>query len=340
MNSYKKAIFSLFYREYKVLVMKVFFIIVALFSNMLYAKPFTPQEMDGVIYTIKQTQTQKNVVSLLQAVKKDPDNLSLVDKTVSLYIEIAKQRGEASTIGYAQSFIEPYRKKYPDSYMLNMHYADILQYTHRFDEALVVLDNVLEQFPKDSKAYLLKAIIYQAKKEYKLALQSCTPLLILSSSLLSTTCITTMQSYIGGVEDSYKLLQRTYEKMADTKDTQTLRWTLTSLADMAYRFGDKDKALMYLNKVLKLKADDYYALKIMSEILIEEKKYISVIDLLDSYQEIESLYLRFVVAKKLSGENINNDRERIMGQLNILKLRNEKAHEEDEKYYKMIVGER
>jgi tetratricopeptide (TPR) repeat protein len=316
--------------------MKVILIILFLFINVLYSKPFTPTQNNDVVLTIKLSPLDKKISTLLNKLQTDSQNLKLVDEIIELYIKSAKQTFNLNYIGYAQSLLEKYKYKYPNSYMLNMHYADIYQYTHKFDKALTILKQIISINPKDTNAHLMKASIYQAQKKYSIALKSCNKLVMLSSSLISITCISTMKSHLGKLTQSYDLLKHIYRLSKQNSKKKELQWTLTSLADMSYRLKDKKQALKYLEKSIELDKYDFYALKVSADILFEFKEYQKIVQKLSDYKHIRALFLRLTVANLYLNKPVEEDKASLLANLEILKLKKEHLHKEDEKYYKLL----
>ena len=314
--------------------MKYLFFLTLSFT-LLWAKPFSPQNLDEVIFTIEQNDESKKISEFLRSIEKEPKNLTLVDTLVTLYIKLGKTQSNSSYMGYAKAFLAPYLLKHPKNYKLTMHQVNILQYTHKFDEALVLVKSITSQRVKAVKPYLVTATIHQAKEDYNASLSSCKKLLFRSSHLLSATCLTISQSHLGKLEKSYNLLQDVYIK-AKNEDQNEKSWALTSLADMAYRLDKKEEAIEYLKEALSFDKKDYFVLKKMSEIHLEQKNYEKVKTLLSNYAYVDSLQLRLIVAKEKLGEEVSLAKENLKAFVKTLKLRDEKPHKEDLPYFKML----
>lgn len=312
-----------------------FLLFFSIFLNLLFAKPFIPKDVNDVIFTIEQDEVRKKIALLLKQIQKEPRNLTLVDRLVTLYIEKGKIGSDVSFIGYAKAFLAPYLKQYPNNYSLKMHQVDILQYTHQFNEALALLDTLTVKGSKEAKPYLMKATIYEAQGDYNSALSTCKQLMFRASHLLSTTCIASMQSHLGKLEESYALLEAVYQKAYDNELSEK-SWALTSLADMMYRLGQKEKARAYLEEALALKKNDYFVLAKMADIHLENRDYKEVKELLQAYQYVEALFLRETVAKDKLGEEIELEKANLKAYLEGLSFREEKPHKEDLPYFKAL----
>lgn len=300
-----------------------------------FSKPFTPKDKNEVIFTLEQSPKQQQMALLLKKLTNDKDNISLLDELLSLYTHHAKEKSDVSYMGYAKALVLPYLKQYPDSYRLRMHYIDILQYTHHFDEALVELEKVKKRHTKNPQPFVIEASIYEAKGEFDLALRACKQLLFRGSSLLSATCITTMQSHLGKAEEDYKVLKETYNKSQNAQESER-SWALISLADMAYRLKKKEEAAVYLQDAIALNKNDYYARKKLAEMYIEDKKYKEAEVFLEPYRFVDALLMRLSVAQQYLNKDITLAKATLASQLKVLKLRNEEPHAEDIEWLKRL----
>lgn len=300
-----------------------------------FSKPFTPDEMNEVILILEQSPAQQQMASLHKKLSNDKNNISLLNELLSLYTHYAKEKSDVSYMGYAKALVLPYLKQYPDSYRLRMHYIDILQYTHHFDEALVELEKVKKRHTKNPQPFVIEASIYEAKGEFDLALRACKQLLFRGSSLLSATCITTMQSHLGKVEEDYRVLKETYRKSQNEEESER-SWALISLADMAYRLNKKEEAAVYLQDAIALNKNDYYARKKLAEMYIEDKKYKEAEALLEPYRFVDALLMRLSVAHQYLNKDITLAKATLESQLKVLKLRNEEPHTEDIEWLKRL----
>ena len=304
------------------------FILLFVILTISFAKPFTPKALDQVITTLDESTEQQNISLHLKKLDKDKNNLEVLDELLSLYTQLAKEKSDVNYMGYAKAILLPYLDRYPDSYSLRMHYIDILQYTHHFDEALSELQRVKKNDLKNPQPFVIEASIYQARGEFDKALKACKPLLLRGSHLLSATCITSMESHLGKVEENYKVLKETYEK-SDNAEESERSWAVIALSDMAYRLDKKEVAVAYLYTALVLDENDYFARKKLAEIYIEDKKYKEAEALLEPYSFVDALLIRLSVAQEYLNKDITLHKATLVSQLKVLKLRNEKPHDED-----------
>ena len=314
--------------------MKLIMVSIAL-VNLLHATVYVPTNADEVILSIKQTKESKHIGALVKELESDKENLALVDELLSLYITTAKTKSDPRYMGYAQALLKPYLKTNESSYMLQMHNIDILQYNHHFDEALSKLKKLTDKNSREAKPYLITASIYQAQEKYAKALSACKQLIFRSSHLLSTTCITTMNSKLGKLESSYTLLDATYEKSSSQEVNEKL-WALGSLADMSLRLQKTEQSKAYLLEALALNSEDYFIRKKLADIYLNEKKFEQVVDILEKYSYVDSLLIRLSIAKKSLGSDVRLELSILQEHLKETRLRKESAHKEDVELLKKL----
>jgi len=277
----------------------------------------------------------EKIQTLETQLKEERTNLHVINQLVTAYIQRAKHNNQSLYLKKAEALITEALQRYPLAQDLQMHRVDILQHTHRFDEALELLESIIAKTPKEAEPYLVQATIYQAEGEFNKALSSCKHLILRSSHLLSTTCITMAQSHLGKLAQSYEVLKNLYAKNIYHEKSEKL-WALTSLSDMAYRLGDKKSSLGYLKEALEIKPDEHFVLKKVSDLYLESKEYSNVKKLLKNHLHIDALFLRHTVARSKLGESIQAEKKSLKSFLHHLKSHDEKPHLEDLSYYEAL----
>ncbi len=118
--------------------------------------------------------------------------------------------------------------------------ADALQYGHRFDDALNVLDQVLKQQPDHLQARLMQARIHLAQGALKQAQRSCQALLGEVSMTLSATCLLEVagRMHPDRLANTYQQLSKLYQQQPASKDIR--HWQQQILAEQAYALGHYD----------------------------------------------------------------------------------------------------
>ncbi|MGJ8693358.1 MAG: tetratricopeptide repeat protein [Thalassotalea sp.] len=270
------------------------FLVVVGFTPLTWAQPFTPKSGDYIVakWQVKPTQ-QKSSASL---------------DYIEWLIDQGQYAGKSAyNFGRANALLAPHLTKpsvAPQAWYLS---ARILQHQHQFKPALTALDNVLSLAPEMLNARLLKANIHLVLSEYSLARQTCLTLLGQADMLTIAACSLEVESYQGKLLASYQQLAQLLVRYPLPED-ETGVWLLQLVADMAYRQGEFQSALNWLNKYPKVNkplsfivqwADIHLALNQAEPVLAELTDIVNGAEFKD-----DALLLRLALAEKqLTGQN-------------------------------------
>jgi predicted Zn-dependent protease len=170
-----------------------------------------------------------------------------------------------------------------------------MQYLHRFDEALTLLNRTLEAQTFNGQAWLTKATILQVQGRFEAARQACRPLVQISGQLIALTCLTSVNSLTGQLNDSYLALSRVFTD--DPRLDRGVRvWILDQLADMAQRAGDDEAAEAYLLAALHAAPQDGYSKAEYADLLLRANRNAEVVQLLRGDESQDNLLLRLAIA--------------------------------------------
>lgn len=277
-----------------VLISSLVIMAVAGFTPLTWAQPFTPKSGDYIVAKWQVTPTEKKISASLA------------------YIEWLINQGQyvgksAYNFGRANALLAPHLAKPtvdPQAWYLS---ARILQHQHQFKSALTALDKVLTLSPEMISASLLKANIHLVLSEYSMARHTCLMLLGQADMLTVAACSLEVESYQGKLAQSYHQLAQLLTRYPLPEDESGV-WLLQLLADMAYRQGDFQSALTWLNKYPKANrplsfvvqwADIHLALNQSEPVLAELTDIVNGAEFKD-----DALLLRLALAEKqLTGQN-------------------------------------
>lgn len=285
-------------------------ILLILLSSGTWAKPYIPADENQILIEIEQSTALRELKSLRQAFNNEKGNLSLLSRIIARYIKLGREHADERYFSYAEALLTPLVQTESLDITLKVQWADILQRQHQFVQAQQVLDQVLTLHRGHAQARLMRAVIYQAKGQYSLAMKDCKALLGRVELLVSTTCITQIDGLQGHLQRSIPLLQRTLEQYSNSDD-ETLRWSRTVLAEMLIRAGKPEQASHYLEAVQQSQTLDVYALAIKADMLIQQGRYRETMSLLEPHKQIGKLLLRFVIASNMAGQAYEQDLENL-----------------------------
>jgi hypothetical protein len=132
--------------------------------------------------------------------------------------------------------------------------ADLLQFEHRFDAALLALDKVLALSALQQSAYLMQARIALTRHNLPLATQACQALAAYAQFDVVATCLLEVKGRAGELTSSYIALQRLQARYTDSHirantgtSSALALWRYQILAEQAQLLKRYDEALIWLD---------------------------------------------------------------------------------------------
>lgn len=232
-----------------------------------------------------------------QLLSRNPQDLPLALSLARRYVELGRKQGDLRFAGYAQAALAPWwNQSQPPAEVVLMR-AILRQRQHDFVRALSDLSRVLEVQPYNAQAWLTRAVIQQARGDYKQAMRSCLQLSRLVKTLVATSCAASVASLNGRAETSERLLQQRLSADANAEPEIRL-WALTVLADIAARLGYDRVAEERFTRALALSSQDSTVLSAYADFLLDRNRAREVVSLLESNTQSDTLLLRLALAEK------------------------------------------
>lgn len=228
-------------------------------------------------------------------VSEHPEDLQSTLALAQGYLDIGRANADPRFVSYAEATLTPWLKReHPEPAVLTLE-ATALQYLHRFNEALRLLDQALAVQSFNGQAWLTKATILQVQGRYDEARQACRRLIQTSGHLIALTCLTGVNSLTGKLKSSYAALRSVF--LDDPRVSAAVRvWILDQLADMAQRAGDDLAAEGYFLAALHVNAADGYTKADYADLLLRQGRATEVLQLLQRDEQQDSLLLRLAIA--------------------------------------------
>ena len=217
----------------KYILMLIFIVV----SQCVCANEIISPSSDLVLLTINNSPQNSVIASLRQQLARDKSNTDVAAKLVQHYMDMARQQSNPKYFGYAKAVLTPYilTNTTTDPNLL-LHWADILQYLHEFDAALLTLNKVIVAAPNLVRAYLMRSAIHLARGHYAEGLKDCTALIGKTDLLTITTCVSQFKSISGELPESYRLMARLLSAPA-YNDKVIYAWVLSVSAEMVRQLG-------------------------------------------------------------------------------------------------------
>jgi tetratricopeptide (TPR) repeat protein len=179
----------------------------------------------------------RDIESLREAWQRDPRNADTAVRLARRWFEEALAQGDPRYVGHAQAALGPWWSEPAPPPAVRVQRAKLLQYGHRFDEALADLGAVLEADPLDAEAWAASAAIRMVRADYAGARRDCQALAPLTTPLLAVACAAYADSMSGKIDEAARALEAALAAApGDTPAAERL-WALTRQAEIEDRRG-------------------------------------------------------------------------------------------------------
>jgi tetratricopeptide (TPR) repeat protein len=257
--------------------------------------PRIPPEDAAILENVPAAAETRKLEPLRRAVATHPNDLKSALALAQGYLDIGRTTADPRFVSYAQAVLSPWLSRpQPDPAVLTWT-ATSLQYLHRFDEALGLLDRAIGAQPQNGQAWLTKATILQVLGNFQAARRACQALTLASGQLVALGCLTSINSLTGHLRESYSALRSVY--VDDPRLPVNIRvWILDELADMALRAGDPRAAEKYWLAALRASPRDAYSMSAYADLLLQQHRETEVVRLLRADEQQDNLLLRLAIA--------------------------------------------
>jgi tetratricopeptide (TPR) repeat protein len=173
----------------------------------------------------------------------------------------------------------------------------VLQFSHRFPEAIEDLTEVSRREPGNAVAWSWLAAVYLVTADYPKAREACERLKLLAADLAVVGCLAYVDSLTGRAQVGLERLSTAL--LQQPKADPALRlWALTRMAEMSERLGDNRLAEQHFRAALALDIRDTYLLAAFSDFLLDQGRPAEVLTLLKDFSRADTLLLRLALAAR------------------------------------------
>lgn len=303
---------------------------VSLWASQVLAAPYIPKQDNEVVerlplslISVRQKNQSNNSVSGDNSVSDNAQaDLNTQLNLAKQYIITAQVEADPRWYGYAQAALSNWWDSETAPLEVRLFKAMILQHNHQFDEALLQLDQVLSQQPRNAQARLVRAQVYLVKNDYQAARHDCQALTWLTSSLITINCLAQVDSLTGNAAFSYAQLQKlikervteptdgfTPNSAADSATTPEEQFDVyLTLATIAHRLGKSTDAEAYYRRALVISPKNDFALIHYADLLLEQQKYTAVRELINvstQHLGLQTRLLEALITQQQTAENAN-----------------------------------
>ncbi len=277
--------------------------------------------------------------ALHERLRADPKNLTLATGLAAKLIDLGREAADPRAYGQAEAALAPWWQDPAPPAEVRVLRAAILQFNHRFAEALVDLDQYLKERPDDPSARLMQATVATVTADYPLAKAACDALQIGREVIVKLACAAGVASLEGDPAAPLAKLSALYAYMTPT-DPKLRAWVLGTLGDMAARGGRPADAERYLREALTASPGDLFAAVTLSDVWLGEGKNADVLALLKERTDQDALLLRLTLAEKRLSDPAAAAHARVLaGHFAAEKERGSRPHRREEAYFALYVLE-
>ncbi|MDY6947522.1 MAG: hypothetical protein SXG53_17570 [Pseudomonadota bacterium] len=266
------------------------------------AAPHIPADDSMVLTRLPASTRQAEFQALRADVRARPDDQEAALALAQRYLEVGRAESDPRFISYAQATLTPWlNRSNPPAQALVLE-AIAVQYLHRFDAALALLDRALLVDPDNAQAWFTKASLLQVQGRLGESRDACRSLLRLADRVVAMACLTSIDSSLGQLQSSYQRLNAMLP-VVEREEPHVRAWILLQLADMATRSGDEQQATRHASAALSIDPQNAAAKALLSDLLIEARQWQAVRELLRDEEANDALLLRLAIAVRGSGSD-------------------------------------
>jgi hypothetical protein len=263
------------------------------------AAPYVPKDDAAVLERLPSRRSDPATAELQKlraALAAAPKDSAVATRLAQRYFDLAGAQGDPRYIGYADAALRPWPGD--DAPVEVLFTRGLLrQYRHDFSGALRDFQLAAERDREHVGARAWRAAIFMVQADYRAAARECAALTEIASELMSTGCLAYIDATTGRTRGAYERLSAALARRPDAAPEARL-WTLTRLAEMAWRLGDAPLAERHFREGLKLGVDDNFLLAAYADFLLEQERPKEVVALLGDWTRSDTLLLRLAMAEQ------------------------------------------
>ena len=276
------------------------------------AEPYLPKSETQILaYLPTKLTPLSNRIKKLESrlISYSADNRQMEELQEALlkaYLQQARVAADMRYLSYAQKRLDQWLQKTPDSEKARLLDAQIKQYNHHFDDAIVVLTALLKDYPNNSEAWSLLSNLQLLTGNYVAASASCKQLSLSSNLAELVICQSNIKIRTGLLNEAYTLLS-VLLPVIDNMPIEQQLWLVTSLAEITIQQDKKNLAERYLKQAVTLAANndinDAYLTRVYTDFLIQHSRFKLAFELTKNNKGDAGLMIRSAVLAKKTGDD-------------------------------------
>jgi hypothetical protein len=304
------------------------------------AEPYVPSSDSQVVERLPLRAgdpAARELAALRASWRGDPANVNGAVALAMAYIDQAGAEGDPRYVSYAQSTLRRWWSLPEPPVAVRTVRAIVLQYDHRFDDALADLAAAVRADPDDALAWSWSTAIHLVRGNLDGARQSCQRLAELAPDLVGAACRAQIDALTGRASRGATSLRAALQAHNDADPALRL-WALTRLAETEERAGHAAAAEAAYRDALALQRPDVYLQAAYADFLLDHGRAGEVLTLLKDQSRADVLLLRLAIAAKLTNDARRDAFAREMSaRFDAARARGDTSHEKEEARFALAV---
>ncbi|MEO5560436.1 MAG: tetratricopeptide repeat protein [Dokdonella sp.] len=267
-----------------------------------HAAPYRPPSDEVVLERLPPALLALRQLRGTATASTEPANLDAALAAARHYVELGQTYSDPRAYGYAQAALGHWWTSDDGATpQLLVMRARILQFGHRFPQALAQLEVALkaDQFQPD--AWLLFASIEEVEGNLPAARAGCMKVLPMADPLIGATCVAGIGALSGRADAAEQLLAQALAR-PNAADKAVQTWSWTTLAEIRARRNDTLGAETAFRKALAVEPDDVYARSAYADLLIDADRVAEARRVLGDAMQADALLLRAAIAAQRNND--------------------------------------
>ncbi len=295
--------------------------------NPVYSAPTIPTSDNEILLVLDKSSPRSQFEKIKLQLQRNKQSTTALIKILHNTITLGKLNAEPRYIGLVTSYVDSYLKLQPNNTQFKILKATLLQHDHQFNKAITLLNNVISNSPTATNARLLRASVLQVQAQYDAARQDCYSLLGVTSHLVTLACIAQIDGLTKNTLQNYETLN-TIVNQSSQNPIAELSWSYDILAQLALQLGKNNQAQQHLIAGLKLAPNNIPLLNQYADLLISQKQFKTVLELLKSKNNDFTVLLRLTIAEKNSSSNTNY-KQQFLSRLDKMQATRDTTHQRE-----------
>ena len=303
------------------------------------AAPYLPDADARVLATVPARASDpraRELVALRQAWRLQPQDVAIAVRLAERYFDEVAAEGDPRYVGYAQAALQPWWALPDPPVAVRVLRAKLVQFDHRFDDALADLDAAVAVEPDNAAAWSWRTAILMVQARYAEARTSCEQMARLTSPLVAVACRAQIDAATGQAGRAAAALRDALQAATGAEPAERL-WCLTRLAETEERRGAFPAAEAAFREALALGIPDVYLQAAYADFLLDRGRPAEVLLLLRLAQASKSSKAGNATADPKSASTAASLAAELAARFDAARRRGDTTHRKEESRFTLAV---